>query len=891
MKILTAILFYLIFYNSTYSIHLDSTGNHRPIIQANRVINPIKIDGLLSEQDWQQPGISDFTQRDPIEGAKPTYKTEVWVAYDDEAVYVAARMYDDHPDSIVSRIGRRDADMNSDYFAIAFDSYHDRRTGFFFGVYPSGSIIDGILFNDTWDDRSWDAVWNVATQIDDKGWTAEFRIPYSQLRFSEQSEYTWGVNMARGIDRYKEEDWFVMIPKKESGFVSHFAELIGIKNIHPPTRIEILPYVVSNLKLTNQYEKGDPFNNGSKFSGNAGVDFKLGLGSNLTLNATINPDFGQVEVDPAVVNLSQYETFFDEKRPFFVDGSNFFNFGYGGSSNNFGFNWGNPNFFYSRRIGRPPQGETQHDGYVDYPTATTILGASKLTGKLSDGWSLGVINTITEREYAQIADTNGNRYKDVVEPFASQNIIRSLYEFNSGQQALGFIATGIFRDLNQSYLLDQFNKSSYAFGIDGWTKLDTNRNYVMTGWFATSRIEGTPQRMIDVQESYIHYFQKPDQDYNRIDSSSTNMVGYAGRVAINKEKGNFIFNTAIGFITPKFDVNDLGFQFRTNVINAHLVLGYRWLEPDGIFRRKNFMVATFRNYDFYGNKFGEGYFLFWNAQLMNYWGFNGRFSINQPSVDLFSTRGGPNMINPRSYHGGIEGSTDSREQIVYELELNGARSESGGFEVEINPGIEWKPTTSISCRIGADITHGITTSQWVPVDINPVIDSTATSTYGKRYLFSKLDQKEISAKIRLDWTFTPRLSLQLFLQPLISVGNYYSFKELARAGTFTFNRYGENNSTIEYIDSTNSYFVDPDGSGLRTFSFGNPNFNYKSLRLNAVLRWEFLPGSTAYIVWTRTGEHSGNAGEFKLARDFSNLIKAPDHEDVFLLKVAYWISP
>ncbi|MBI4810518.1 MAG: carbohydrate binding family 9 domain-containing protein, partial [Ignavibacteriales bacterium] len=853
--------------------------------------NPIKIDGILSEQEWQRPGITDFTQKDPIEGAQPTFKTEVWIVYDDEAIYVAGKMYDDHPDSIVSRVGRRDAELNSDWFAIAFDSYHDRRTGFFFGVYPSGSVLDGILYNDSWDDDSWDGVWDVATQIDDKGWTAEFRIPYSQLRFAEQNEYIWGVNIARMIERNKEEVWYVMIPKKESGFVSHFADLIGIKNIHPPSRIEILPYVVSSLELTNQYEEGDPFNDGSKFTGNAGADVKIGLGSNLTLNATINPDFGQVEVDPAVVNLSQYETFFDEKRPFFVDGSNYFNFGYGGANNNYGFNWGSPDFFYSRRIGRPPQGETQHDGFIDCPDATTILAATKLTGKLIDGWSLGMLHAFTQREIAEVEDDEGIRYSEVVEPFTSYNIIRSLREFNKGRQALGIIGTAVVRDMNRPYLHDYFNQPSYALGIDGWTNLDTNRNYVITGWLAASRIEGSHQRMIDVQESYLHYFQRPDQDYVKVDSNASHLSGYAGRIAIKKEKGNVIFNTAFGFITPEFDVNDLGFQSRTNILNAHLVLGYRWLEPDGTFRRKNFQLAIFRNYDFSGNKFGEGYFLFWNTQLMNYWALYGRLSFNQPSIDLFSTRGGPMMMNPRSYYGNIEASTDYRNPIVYELELGGARSESGGFEVELNPGIEWKPTSGITCRIGTDITRGITTAQWISDDSNPIIDSTATATFGKRYLFSRLDHIELSARIRLDWTFTPRLSLQLFLQPLISVGKYYAFKELAKAGTFTFNRYGENNSTIEYIDSTDSYLVDPDGTGLRTFTFSNPNFNYKSIRLNAVLRWEFLPGSTAYVVWTRSGEYSGDIGDFKFGRDFGNLLKAPDHEDIFMIKIAYWISP
>ncbi|MBI5022217.1 MAG: carbohydrate binding family 9 domain-containing protein [Ignavibacteriales bacterium] len=888
MKFLT-IFFLLIFPITLLAFNLDSLDS-RPIHETHRIIDQIKIDGILSENDWQRTGITEFTQREPIEGAKPSQSSEVWIAYDDEAIYVGARLSDDHPDSIVSRIGRRDAELNSDWFAIAFDSYHDRRTGFFFGVYPSGSILDGILYNDSWDDKSWDGVWDAATTIDDKGWTAEFRIPYSQLRFTEQNEYIWGVNIARAIERTKEELWYVMIPKKESGFVSHFADLTGIKNIHPPARIEILPYVVSSLKLTNQFEKGDPFNDGKNFLGNAGADIKIGLGSNLTLNATINPDFGQVEVDPAVVNLSQFETFFDEKRPFFVEGSNYFNFGYGGANNNYGFNWGSPDFFYSRRIGRQPRGDVQHDGFQDFPDATTILGAAKLTGKIVEGWSLATVSALTQREYAKIDDGTGNNFEDVVEPLTSYNIIRSQREFNQGRQALGMMGTAVFRDLNKPYLVDQYNQRSYVVGLDGWTNLDSDREYVAAGWLASSLVEGSTQRMIDLQRSYLHYFQRPDQNYVTVDSSKTSLSGYAGRLALNKEKGNVIFNTAFGFITPGFEVNDLGFQSRANTFNGHIVLGYRWLEPDGIFRSKNFQIATFRNFDFDGNKFGEGYFLFWNAHLMNYWNFGGQFSLTNPTYDLFSTRGGPMMKNTRSYNAGLFGSTDSRNPIIYELELGASRSESGGSYIEIEPGIEWKPTPGINFRFSPEFSRGLTTAQWIP-DSNPVIDSNAIHTYGKRYLFSRLDQHEISASIRVDWTFTPKLSLQIYLQPLISVGKYYDFKELAKAGTFTFNRYGGNGSTISYVDSTDSYTVDPDGTGERNFNFSNPNFNDKYIRFNVVLRWEFLPGSTAFLVWTRSGDHSGNAGDFKLGRDFGNLVKAPNHEDVFLLKIAYWWHP
>ncbi|MBI1803659.1 MAG: carbohydrate binding family 9 domain-containing protein [Ignavibacteriae bacterium] len=885
------------------------TAKARPIIEAVRVTNPIKVDGVLSEGEWQRPGAANFTQRDPIEGSQPSQKTEVWIAYDDEAIYVAARMYDTHPDSIVTRIGRRDADLSSDWFYVGIDSYHDRRTGFYFGVYAGGAISDGILFNDSWDDNTWDGVWDAASKIDDKGWTVEMKIPYSQLRFPKQDEYVWGVNFIRSIERNKERDDFVMVPKKESGWVSRFADLVGLKNINPPTKLEVLPYVVAKQHFTNQFTDGNPFNDGSILSSNTGVDIKYGLGSNLTLNATINPDFGQVEVDPAVVNLTQFETFFQEKRPFFIEGSNFFDFGYGGANNNWGFNFGNPEYFYSRRIGRPPRGDVQHDGFVDYPDATRILGAAKITGKIAEGWSLGSMHAVTVREHATVEDTAGHRYSDIVEPLASYNVIRSLREFNEGKQAIGFIGTATLRDFDQPYLVDNFNHQSFALGMDGWTNLDSKGEFVVTSWFSTSRVQGTSDRILALQENPLHYFQRPDATEVHLDSSATSLSGYAGRVALNKQKGNTYLNAAVGTISPGFDSNDLGYLFRTNVINAHLVLGYSWYDPDGIFRRKGFNLATFRNFDYAGEKTGEGYFLFYNAQFMNYWNVNGNFNFSPAILDPRNTRGGPIMKTTNLYNSGIYGSTDSRNSLIYNLGISAARSESGGYRVTLDPGIGWKPASGVSLSLFPEINHDVTIAQWVMNQDDPA----ATRTYGARYVFGKLDLQEVSASIRLDWTFTPKLTLQLFLQPLISVGRYNEFKELKQPGMYSFNRYGKDNgSTIDRADHDfqvvfdpnyptdttqvyqGDYVVDPDGNtegSAVPFKISNPDFNFKSLRVNAVVRWEYLPGSTAYFVWTRGSTSGDHPGDFSFSRDFRDMLTAPDHDDVFLIKLAYWWHP
>lgn len=887
------ILLVLLFLQSTISAQAvmndteRDTTFRRPVIEAIRSSEPMKIDGILSESVWQRKGISEFTQRDPIEGVTPSEKTEVWIAYDDAAIYFAARLYDKNPDSITARIVRRDMETSSDWFFVAIDSYHDRRSGFFFGVNPAGSIQDGTIANDEETDNTWDGVWEVATTIDNHGWTAEFRIPYSQLRFPEQEEYTWGINFLRNIDRRKEEDYFVMVPKKESGFASRFADLVGIRNIKPPIKLEILPYVVSSSKMTNQYSVGDPFNNGTSFNGNFGADIKYGLGSNLTLNATFNPDFGQVEVDPAVVNLSQFETFFDEKRPFFIEGSNFFSYGRGGVNNNWGFNWANPSFFYSRRIGRPPRGNVQHNGFSDIPDRTTIIGAAKLTGKISSGWSLGALSALTAREYGEV-DSAGIRFKDVVEPLTSYNVVRSLGEFNDGKQGLGFLGTATLRDLNKPYLLDAFNHRSYTLGVDGWTNIDTDREYVITAWYAVSRIEGTSNRIADLQRSALHYFQRPDADHVEVDPNATSLSGNAGRIAVNKQKGNMRLNTAIGWITPGFNSNDLGFLFRTDAINGHLALGYVWYEPDGTFRRKGFNAATFRSYDFGGNKIGEGYFLFYDAQFTNYWSVGGNFSYSPAVFDNSKTRGGPQMATTNGYNAFFWSETDYRASFVYSLEGGGGAYESGSNSYNISAGISWKPTVAVSIRFSPSFYRDNTRAQYV----TQFSDTTATSTYNARYVFATLDQKEFSGTIRIDWTFTPKLSLQVFMQPLISVGSYSDFKELKQPKTFTFNHYGQDNGSTISNSANGDYDIDPDGIGpARSFRINNPDFNFKSLRGNVIVRWEYLPGSTVFFVWTRSQTNSEYAGDFNFGRDAKKLLGAADNDNVFLMKVTYWIQP
>src|SRR5881396_1606109 len=484
----------------------------------------VTIDGLLQEPLWQAAErVTGFTQRDPNEGTAASESTVVYITYDDAALYIGARLYDGHPDSIVARLARRDQGTNSDRFQVYIDSYHDKRSGYYFGINAAGTLYDGTLFNDDWDDDTWDGVWEGKVTRDAQGWTAEMRIPYSQLRFVRQSQYVWGINFRRDIARKNEFDYIVYTPRDGRGFVSRFPDLIGIERIEPPRRLEILPYATSRAAFTRQ-PAGNPFNDGSKMEPRFGADARIGLGSNLTLNATVNPDFGQVEVDPAVVNLSDRETFFNEKRPFFVEGSSIFQFGFGGQSNFWGFNWSGPNFFYSRRVGRSLGLPGAPDkGYVDGPDGAHILGALKLTGKIAGSWNVGGLTAVTAPERATLQDSLCARWGQEIEPLAGYGVYRAQKEFDKGRQGLGFVTTFAGRAFDDAALRDVHNSGALMFGSDGWVFLDGKKRWVATAWVAGSRIAGSPAQITAVQRSSTHYFQQPDNEHVTVDTLATSL--------------------------------------------------------------------------------------------------------------------------------------------------------------------------------------------------------------------------------------------------------------------------------------------------------------------------------------------------------------------------------
>lgn len=857
-------------------------AQEQKVVRAIRLTSPVRIDGRLEEDVWKtNPPVTDFLQRDPVDGAPASELTEVWVAYDDTNLYVAAYCHDSEPDKIIGLLGRRDAYLDSDWFYFSVDPYFDRRSGYSFGVNPAGSIVDEVLSNDVNDDSSWDGIWEakVARVVD--GWTLEMKIPFNQLRFSRQNRYLWGVNFQRTIKRKQEKAFFAWVPKGDHAFVSRFARLEGIENINPGRRIEIFPYSVGQAQF-QPAEPGNPFQTGQRYLGNAGVDLKVGLKSNLNLDVTVNPDFGQVEVDPAVINLSAYETYYQEKRPFFIEGASIFNnFGRGGVYLSANINWPNPRLFYSRRIGRAPQGYPVHDGYVRFPDRTTIIGAFKLTGRIGDGWNIALINAVTGREYAIVDDLSA-RYKDEVEPLTYYGVLRVQKDINDGQQGIGFMATGVSRDLDNEVLSSLLNKNAFSLAVDGWSFLDKKRSWVVGGWLGGTFIQGSQEAIYRLQRNSMHYFQRPDATHVSLNPEATSLNGWAGQFKLARQQGNHLVLFSAGAISPGFDPNDAGFQSSSSDVMDFMGLyGYQQTRPGKLFRQWLLIGGGSRQYDFGGNNIFNCLGGSFQGVLTNWWNFEYTFLFVPESLNNRLTRGGPLARMPYGFMNQLSLSSDSRKPVVLQSNFSYEWSKGNSSSLMANFSLRWKARTNLSLSVGPLLGWEVNETQWV----KRVSDPLMTETFGVRYIFGRIDQKIIATEIRANWIFTPRLSLQAYFQPFIAVGKYDRFKQLNRPRVYDYLVYGEGDSTI--VAQGGQYLIDPDGSGpAPSFSLSNPDFNYKSMRGTVVLRWEYRPGSLLYLVWTQNRADYSYPGQLSLWRDLGNLFTAPG-DNIFLVKFSY----
>ncbi len=852
-------------------------------INAVRIEQPLNIDGILDESLYSTVANGSFIQYEPNNGVIASEDTKFWVGYDDNALYLGAIMHDSNPDSIVARMSRRDPNgESSDILYIVIDSYHDRRSGFWFGINPVGSIADGTISNNSNFDNAWDGIWDGQGRISETGWSAEIRVPFSQLRFNKAAENIMGIGLGRRIHRKEEMDFFTFIARDESGMVSHFATLKGIKNIQPPKRLEMTPYITGNYGILKT-EDENPFYNGKDSDINIGTDLKVGIGNNLTIDATINPDFGQVEVDPSVINLSAFETYFQEKRPFFIEGAGIFRFGVGGPTNRMNFGTMEPTFFYSRRIGRYPQGEADGD-WVKIPSATSILGATKISGKITDTWAIGGVSAITRREFANVKIDNDNSEVEV-EPFASYNLFRTLKEFNQGRQGLGLVTTYVDRKFDDKSLRNILSDNSTVIGIDGWTFLNHEKDWVIGGWLGYSSVRGSNDYLYDLQQSPARYYQRPDANHVELDPDRTNLDGFAGKATINKETGNWSFNSSIQFVSPGFENNDMGLNFSADKINKHISFGYKWLEPGKVFQLAMLNTAYMTNHNFAGDKISEMAFLFGFARFTNYWTISPIIGIGPRTLSDQALRGGPMVISPAGLWSRVFVRTDSRKSIIFELGGNYEQSEKGSYSLHISPGVEMNLGTKLRLEFEPGYTKQIQIDQY----IDSFEDETAVDMFGSRHIVAQLDRKTVSAELRIDYTFTPKLSFQAYFQPYMTVGSYSRFKEFTKPESYEFVEYGKDDNMKIIADGDDGYELYPNGQNEESFYVDNPDFNYKALVGSAVLRWEFRPGSTLYLVWTRNGSDDQNPGNFKFNRDINDLFLA-DADNVFALKVAYWFG-
>lgn len=832
----------------------------------------IDVDGVADEAAWSRAQIAtDFVQFEPAEGQRSTERTEARIVYGDDALYVFMRAYDSEPDAVVGQLTRRDQDSHSDQLGVVIDSYFDRRTAFHFAVNPVGVKHDIYRFDDTSEDSGWDAVWDVATATTPDGWTAEFRIPYSQLRFREADEQTWGINFMREIARRQETAVWAPTARSDGAIVSRFGELRGLRNLSAPNRMEILPYTLGSLERAPGDEQ-NPYYSANATFGTAGVDVKYGVTSDLTLDVTINPDFGQVEADPAQVNLSAFETFLPERRPFFVEGSSIFNFGIGIGDGD----GGAESLFYSRRVGRAPQGSADPaGGWAEVDDQTTILGAWKLSGKTAGGWSIGALHAVTAEEHARVTPGVGDEYREAVEPLSSYGVLRVQKDFREGRSAIGIIGTGLVRGGEVAERLS-LRSHAYTGGVDFRHRFG-GENWQLSGYALGSHVQGSPEAMARTQRSAARYFQRPDAEHVTYDPTRTSLQGGSASVGLSKISGGFWrVGSGVQTRTPGFEANDVGFMNSADYVTHWGWLGYHRGTPQGPFRRWALNLNGWHSWNYDGNRTGTGGNVNMNAQFRNFW--NAWAGVNR-ELEAYSAgvlRGGPLFRRESStnFWGGV--GTDSRRAV--QLNLNGygnVRPDSDSWNLGVSPNVRIRPSGRATFSLGAFVNRNLDDRQWVGL----------VETDEPHYLFGRIEQTTVGVTARVDYAFTSTLSLQLYAQPFVSAGAYRAYKQVADPLAA---RYEDRFDAVPTRLEDGARWADLDGDGVEE-SFDDPDFNVKQLRTNAVLRWEYLPGSALFVVWSQGRDAASSDGSFDFRGDMRDLFRA-EGDHVFMIKVSYWMS-
>ncbi len=845
--------------------------------KATRISTPPVINGILDDDTWQAgEWLDDFTQNEPYNGQKASQRTEFKILIDEDNLYVAVKAFDTSPDSIVNRLTRRD-EIDGDLVGIIVDSFHDLRTGFLFAVSSAGVKFDQMFTNDGQDeDASWDPNWWVKTSVNNEGWIAEMKIPFSQVRFEKNSDDVWGLQIARILYRKNETSFWQHLPADAPGFIHMMGELSGLEQIEPRKIFDVTPYTVAKTE-SFKAEPENPFRANGKLSKlNGGIDAKIGITNNMTMDLTINPDFGQVEADPSEVNLSAYETFFREKRPFFIEGNNITNFGLGIGDGGVG----NDNLFYSRRIGRRPQGYPDlDDGWnADVPTNTTILGAAKLTGKTKNGLSLGFVEAMTAEEKAEI-DTAGGRKYETVEPLTNYLVGRVQKDFKEGNTIVGGIFTSTNRDLDAN-LGSFMHKAAYTGGAD-FTQYFREKSWMFNVNAAFSVVEGSIQAIENTQRSSARYFQRPDNDYTVLDTSRTSLAGSGGRMQIMKLDGHWNFMSATIWKTPGFETNDLGYIREADQILSVLWAGYNQWEPKWIYRRYNINFDIYSVWNFGGNHTGTG--VEWNASmgLKNFWNIWTGGNLSGSSLSTGMLRGGPMMEVPGSLNGRIGFSSDNRKKMVFDLYINAYK----GFENysnNFNTGIEFsfKPTNYLVLSFNPGFSKSFSELQYVTREEVNSED---------KYIFASIDRKTISTSFRVNLNLSPNLSFQYWGQPFVATGRYYDHKYILEPMAVEYKNRFRTYSNQQISLDGDQYNIDEDVSGTTDYSFGKRDFNVQEFLSNLVVRWEYNPGSSVFLVWSQTRSYSNDSGNMHLFDDLGDLFNKDNNtpHNVFLIKFSY----
>ena len=794
------LLFFTISLTQIFSF--QTTGHQTPgqVLKTAHAVRiekvPPKIDGRLDDAVWETATINDdLVQREPDEGQPPTERTTFQIAYDDHALYVAVTCYDSEPDKIVARLTRRDQVYSSDWVSLNFDPHHDHRSGCWFQVNAAGVLDDGVYANDYRRDTTWDAVWQAKTDINDQGWCVEYKIPYHVLRFSPQDQYTWGLNISRSISRKNERISWVLIRRYVRGNVEFWGHLEGIENINPPRHLELIPYGMGRV-ISESDEPLDPF-------GNAGLDLRYGITPSISLNATFNPDFGQVEADPAQLNLSAYEDQFRERRPFFVEGASIF------SNSDY-------DLFYSRRIGKRP-GHFSVPSEVEVlsqPDATTILGAVKVSGKLPGRTNIGILNAVTSPEHAKIK-RGDQEEKFLIEPLTNYFVGRLKQDFGKNSWVGGMV-TAVNR-------VDA--ESAYVQMVDWDWKINDNA-YLLSGMMGLSQTEKR---------------------------------GFLGHIEIDKNKGILRGQTHLAVINPDFDYTDLGFQRRSGQGRVDSTTYFRLIRetPWWVLRSGYIGMMFRRNWNYQMMPISRYQELWLSGELSNLW--DGYISVGRSLPDYDVSRE-VTTIDPAGWYLSGRLYTNRNKMVTVGLRPSFSISDDGfSSRWRLSSDIEIKGRSNVVFGLEPSYSHRTSYAQWVGV-VKDQADQ-------DRFIYGELDSRTIDLTTRASISFAPNLSFQLYLQPYLAVGDFENFKALVAPKTYEFS----------------------------LFDLGeNRDFHRRSLRGNAVLRWEFQPGSTLFVVWSqnRNGKRDRPAAEDLDNRAVSSILDtfSDAGSNIFLVKLNYWLG-